>query len=293
MGNYNTNIHEIFAKEVVKDYFTANIKAEVIFDTILTPVIGEILTIIYSGKRGKEMRLIAKEFPILKEKGRYRSWNVDYLMCDDETVYLVELKTTQGSIGSNQKDRYQDHITGKKMSFASEEGYDFLCLLNHVSKTGEPDKSYRATKEKDSKNWNWKGKLESLFEDIIMYPLKNKSVMNGGEKQNSYADRAKEYLIEKKAAASKKYLFTAGQILDHIDGDCEWWNYTKRKVLYLVPANEPNKSDKRDKDEIIDIVTFEDIIENKDDIGKEIKKGNLVPIEYWEWVVGILESVFK
>lgn len=289
MKNYNMNIYEIFAKEVVKDYFTANIKAEVIFDTILTPIIGEILTIVYSGKSDKEMRLIAKEFPILKEKGRYCSWNVDYLMCDDKTVYLVELKTTKGSAGEEQWKRYRNHIGNYHDEFALREGYDFVRLLNHVSKTGVPDKEFEDDNKQKSCGKDWISELKSLFEEIINHSSNDSPEMKTGK----YTERAQEYLKRNKANSSKKYLTTAGQVLDHIDDDCEWWNYTKRKVIYLVPANEPNKLGKCDKDDIIDIVTFEDIIGNKDNIGKEIKKGNLVPIEYWEWVVGILESVFK
>ena len=37
-------IHNRLKNEVMKDYFTANVKAEVLIDTILTPVIDEILT---------------------------------------------------------------------------------------------------------------------------------------------------------------------------------------------------------------------------------------------------------
>lgn len=63
-------INEILAENITKDYFNAKVKTEVIFDTILTPVIGEILTVI--GRENKklkingEMKLLAKEFPMLK-----------------------------------------------------------------------------------------------------------------------------------------------------------------------------------------------------------------------------------
>lgn len=100
-------INEILAENITKDYFNAKVKTEVIFDTILTPVIGEILTVI--GRENKklkingEMKLLAKEFPMLKlneenEKNNYRNCNADYLMCDNNTVYFVELKTTHKSI---------------------------------------------------------------------------------------------------------------------------------------------------------------------------------------------------
>lgn len=64
-------IHEILTEYIIRDYYTPNIKAEVILDMILTPVIGEILTVIGRsntdlGINGK-MRLLAKEFPMLNQ----------------------------------------------------------------------------------------------------------------------------------------------------------------------------------------------------------------------------------
>lgn len=60
---------QILREQVINDYFTANIKAEVIFDTILTPVIEDILSVTCPEKNG-DIRLIAKEFPILKDKNK-------------------------------------------------------------------------------------------------------------------------------------------------------------------------------------------------------------------------------
>ncbi len=63
-------IYERLAENIIRDYFTPNIKAEVLLDTILTPVIGDILTVV--GQKNKnlgingEMKLLAKEFPMLK-----------------------------------------------------------------------------------------------------------------------------------------------------------------------------------------------------------------------------------
>ena len=48
-------INEILAENITKDYFNAKVKTEVIFDTILTPVIGEILTVI--GRENKKLKI--------------------------------------------------------------------------------------------------------------------------------------------------------------------------------------------------------------------------------------------
>lgn len=59
-------IHNRLKNEVMKDYFTANVKAEVLIDTILTPVIDEILTFFVNGKDSdSKVKLLAKNFRCL------------------------------------------------------------------------------------------------------------------------------------------------------------------------------------------------------------------------------------
>ena len=92
-------------KWVVNDYFTPNIKAEVILDTLLTPYITEILTDqakdIFSG----ELCFITKEMSVLESEESKKGsgygnmgTKIDYVLGDEEAVYLVELKTTDSSI---------------------------------------------------------------------------------------------------------------------------------------------------------------------------------------------------
>jgi hypothetical protein len=115
----NKEMDEI-RKWVVNDYFTPNIKAEVILDTLLTPYITEILTDqakdIFSG----ELCFITKEMSVLEsEKSKKGSGygnmgtKIDYVLGDEEAVYLVELKTTDSSIKKEQAQRYLNNCYGK------------------------------------------------------------------------------------------------------------------------------------------------------------------------------------
>lgn len=78
-------IEEILAEKVIQDYYTANIKAEVILDMILTPVISEILTAVGRENRelgiNGEMKLIAKEFPMLNSKSCVKTGGCKYSIC--------------------------------------------------------------------------------------------------------------------------------------------------------------------------------------------------------------------
>ena len=96
-------------KWTVSDYRTQKIKAEVIVDMLISDYIEEIM----SQSFGKNIKLIAKEFPIARigqasiEKEGDTSSNrqyasVDFLMSGNEfgksTLYLVELKTSDDSV---------------------------------------------------------------------------------------------------------------------------------------------------------------------------------------------------
>lgn len=267
-----------FAKEVINDYFTAKVKAEVIIDTILTPVIGEILAVCMQKEK---VKLLAKEFPILKEKEKsYRPCNADYLMCDDKTVYLVELKTSMDSDDKEQRAIYIRYCGDKE--FSKELGKDFICLLNHVYKFGKSDRKLKIELNKKLKtpDKDWYPKrdcLKRLFETITKdYAIE----------EEKYVPRAICYLQREKASSSKKYLFTAGQMLDCMEGDAwqkyNWWEYKNIKLLYLTPEElgEPNSDD-------VKYLTFEEVIKKRKEIGEKIEKKDLK--DYWEWAADILE----
>lgn len=273
------------------DYYTANIKAEVLFNTILTPIIGYILTII--GKKNEkigiegEMKLLAKEFPMLQEREvNYRNCNVDYLMCDKNSIYFVELKTTQESYRADQKNKYAKYLEYciKGETFANTAGRDFIDLLNHVSTTGYSDK-------KRKKPWGESSKkdLKWLFETILNYPKDkgNTACPQDGweEKENNHVDRAIFYLRNEKADSSKKYLLTAGQMLDHMK-DGEWWDCKQIKLLYLMPKDFSEKQIGVYPQNNSIVVTFQKIVEQAYLISKEMEKWGLK--NYWEWVMKIL-----
>lgn len=309
-------IYEKLAENIIRDYFTPNIKAEVLLDTILTPVIGDILTIV--GQKNQElgisgeMKFIAKEFPMLKSrfgdqtgkeksKDNYRSCNVDYLMCDEKSVYFVELKTTQESLDRDQMINYREYLKNRKdedQKFFDVSGADFIKLLNHVSQTG-----YSSINE--NKPWNEEGSpeqddLKRVFEAVIQYPkyTENKGygktkkiplMENWVDEEDHHVDDAIDYLRKNKAVSSKKYLFTAGQMLDNMKVG-KWWDCKHIKLLYLVPETPSDKEIKEileyyQKGFVI-IVTFREMMEQAYLIGKESEKQKLK--NYWNWVMEIL-----
>ena len=103
------NKYEIFYNLIgfwtLNDFCTPSIKAEVIFDMLLSPFITDIV------KEGMNSNgrfvLLAKEFP-LKVYENNKGPKVDYLLMDDSTndLYLVELKTDNNSFNKKQYSIY-------------------------------------------------------------------------------------------------------------------------------------------------------------------------------------------
>lgn len=87
-------LEEIICEWAVKDYFTHNIKAEVILDTLLTPYVKDILAGHLVDQIHGNLRFLTKEMSLGDDKtSDIRGAKIDYVLTDDEHVYLVELKT--------------------------------------------------------------------------------------------------------------------------------------------------------------------------------------------------------
>ena len=97
-------------KWVVNDYFTPNIKAEVILDTLLTPYIAGII----KDQCGVDAVFVTKEMSVFDESRKDKKGEkIDYILADENTAYLVELKTTDGRINPEQAKKYLRNCEGK------------------------------------------------------------------------------------------------------------------------------------------------------------------------------------
>lgn len=124
-------------KQVVNDYFTPNIKAEVILDTLLTPYIKQML----KAQLNIDAKLLTKEMSIKDIDGTDdRGAKIDYVLEDNDTVYLVELKTTKGSINSDQAKRYIENCydNGKVKTFGLVLGDKLLNIMGKKFKSKGP-----------------------------------------------------------------------------------------------------------------------------------------------------------
>lgn len=102
----------MFKENLIKDHYTPGIKAEVIWDTLLTDFVPKLI-----GEHVGDCvpKLIAKEFPIKasEEDTSLRSARIDYLVEGGKNLYIVELKTTNSSFDKVQYERYRDLKTNE------------------------------------------------------------------------------------------------------------------------------------------------------------------------------------
>lgn len=210
-------LESVIRKWVVNDYFTPNIKAEVILDTLLTPYVPQLLrneceidAVFLTKEMSLEQFLPDGTGP---EKKNDRGPKIDYVLTG-RYAYLVELKTTDGSIESDQAKRYLECCcapAGRPRTFASVFG---MKLLRILGKQYSPDCPWELET------------LPKMFSGIA-----------GDGKEDDHAERAMRYLRQSGRASTGKYLYTAGQILDRCPDAASLralWGKELR-LLYITP----------------------------------------------------------
>lgn len=236
------SILSIIEKNVIHDYYTAGIKTEVVIDTLITPVITELIKEMLENSGDKsiagDLVYITKEFPMIKHKedGSYdsfRNTKADYLLMDKNTVYLVELKTSMDSMEKTQITNYRnymDFMDGKDcLKIMLDE---FFALFKSVSDAG--------IKETEQ------GKNKPALPELVRHILKNNSTQTIEEnetdnKERTNKDKAMEFLKSKNASSSKKYLTQAVDILENIyleNKNKYWKNIKNIQLIYIVPSDD-------------------------------------------------------
>ena len=114
-------LESVIREWVVKDYFTPNIKAEVILDTLLSKYIHELV---------EGTTLVAKEMSIPRgDLFGSIGTKIDYVLAGDK-VYLIELKTTDSSDNDEQAGKYLEECQSQEKSFGDKIGRQLLSILN-------------------------------------------------------------------------------------------------------------------------------------------------------------------
>lgn len=223
-------INQIICDQVVNDYFTPNIKAEVILDTLLTPYVGQML----KNECGINASFLTKEMSV-PEGHTYGSAapKIDYVFVGQEAAYLVELKTTDSSMDNGQAENYLNQCQGKL--FGEKLGQQLLFIL---------DKAETFTihlEDKDiwgaSCTWNDET-LKKVFRTIMNKRFQVPCDVAG----NGCAERAKNLIrnnswTQRDKYRSRKYLYTLGQLVDYLNrdnGKNSLWN-KPMEVIYLTP----------------------------------------------------------
>lgn len=224
-------------KWVVNDYFTPNIKAEVILDTLLTPYIPQIL----KDQLNIDAVLLAKEMSIPDEGEQFGSIGpkVDYVLAGSDQVYLVELKTTNSSFDGDQAKNYLKNCQGEP--FGKKLGRQLLSIL---AKPKQGTFNINLDKWGDPASWGRRGDevIGEVFQAIITKPFdlyslppEAKDRKNEGRIQCARELILKNKWTQRKKYRSRKYLYTLGQLANYLDenGNTLWEK--PMEVIYLTP----------------------------------------------------------
>jgi hypothetical protein len=272
-------IRRTLQRAVLNDYYTASVKSEVTLDTLLTPVIAELLSI----GTGKNLKYITKEFPIIEGKesrGDFRSSKADFFLSDDDYIYFVELKTTADSYNDEQYKKYLS-ICEKEKNIG-EYGSRLIELL-----------SLKYFDEEIQEKCFDKDKLDSIVTRIMKERLKFKedvdlkkvrgeikSLCDNNRFEDAYQireqleDKLRTKMKENNFTGTKKFIMQAFQMCI---SDEDFLGDKKIRVIYLMPK-EPKPKDIAD--------TTATVIVNKllvpDDKEKEI-----MAFYTFDWLIDI------
>lgn len=230
------SLEDMICEQVVNDYFTPNIKAEVILDTLLTPYVSQILR----NERGIDAVFLTKEMSI-PEGDTFGSAapKIDYVLAGREAIYLVELKTTDSSIDDAQAESYLNHCQDKL--FGEKLGRQLLFILDKPGSTftlhlDNPDKwGQTADWDDDTLKKAFKTIMHKRFKPFSF--SENMVCQKGKCAANARSLILKNKWTQRKEYRSRKYLYTLAQLVDYLnenEGKNSLWN-KPIEVIYLTP----------------------------------------------------------
>lgn len=227
---------------VVNDYFTPNIKAEVILDMLLTQYVAEIV----NRQCGLNTVFITKEMSVDDETQRNLNaaygnmgTKIDYILADREAVYLVELKTTDSSIDKTQADRYLTNC--KDRTFGEVFGRKLLEIVRDSFAETYANKFVQdCGNEPDS--WD-ESSLSKAFHLVFTTWYLGKKY-NIADPSRKYARTAMELIktagwAQSDSCRSRKYLYTMGQLMDYMypeNGEHQPLWDLPLKLIYITPT---------------------------------------------------------
>lgn len=254
------NVLDDIEKNIVNDYFTPNIKAEVIFDMLMTDTVADIV-----GHYVKEdVHFITKEMSLAISDENLEGKKVDYVLASKECIYLIELKTTTGSYNEDQKKFYSKYLKN-----------DFSLMLTTLLDIADSKFGNKTIRESIKQGANLIENLRLFFEARIDTYKNQRTGIKLEKNLANNADRAKAYLKKYKCESSWEYLYTMGQILDYFDKNQDNgnnWEQFSLKLVYITPRGEEfeNNNEIKDAKKIEDInqisITFQNIVNDNLDL---------------------------
>lgn len=264
------NFYDELKKNVVMDFCTAGIKAEVIIDTLITPYVCDIVK---TGLKIEEsVELVAKEFPIYRDSNptNLKNAKVDYLLKSGNTFYMVELKTTKGSENVEQLKRYALYLDS--------ESYIFDCFGRIVDKLTHQSIVKNLKTEKEILPVNLRS-TEKYITTIVS--LLGKSWRDNISKldKDNLNEEMSLYNANENIEVKLVYLTLYQSEQDKGKAICDIVGQSNDEIIDKL----------NEKADFIEFISICEFINSNEDKYKEILKKS----SNWELVAGILYELFK
>lgn len=173
MGKYSLWLLNALIEQIKFDYVIPKYKTEVVFDTILSIFIEEIINGKYYGQNGEsdKIKLIGKEFPIRIatinsnwENEEYdTSINPDYLLASNNTLYIVELKTSSNSY--DEENQLANYIKVKSLIESQKSANFIVSDFIRIGKIGN-SKEFGLLKRENKKYQLYYQTIKTLIEEL-------------------------------------------------------------------------------------------------------------------------------
>lgn len=206
-------VTQMIREAVAREYLTPNMPAEVIIDCFLRPRLADVI----NRQCGLKAAYVAKEMPIpyAEPRNDNRSCKIDYVLADDDAVYLTELKTTP----SSRKDSQLRHYLAvcEKGKFGKALGQHLIGILAREN----------GIKAEIAGNDRGFGELFKRITGKQAEESGNVNIAMSIIREKGYAWKPK--------LRSRKYLLTLAEILDYLEGGKKSLWDKEMKLIYIAP----------------------------------------------------------
>lgn len=222
-----------FVSILEKQYFNPNVKFEVIMGALLRPILGDIVTYYVNRENSEhffcdkeQIYFLGAEVPYKRYAANNRCPKIDFVLCSSQQIYLVELKTSSGSIRKEQVESYRKYLSDGNFRD------NILSILISILTT-----EYKVKNSEFARNID----INTLSKLVQIIMDKNHCYNTKGNEFNK--EDVRLFLKENNKTSTAKYLYLAEELYENFisAGIDDRVLSMPMKMIYITPDNKDMK----------------------------------------------------